>query len=700
MDAPIDDDIVGRWTEFFMDREFPKDQPGSTYYDEILTVVDTDTSPLYVNYWDVHKFDEEFAEKLLKQPERWIANAEKAIIDLCPPDEEETIHFRVINLPETSHIKLKDIEPEMSTTMKAFEVSIRGVKQARPKIVNATFRCEKCGFQMRVKWGYLKEPEPYKCLNENCERGETKTKFTLLEDLSDKITEEVITVEDLRDYKSVEPYKLRVRLLHDLAKQIVGGQHIVINGIIKVTKFKNVWDYYIEANSIEKLDMGYDDVPITKEDKKAILELGESPAVFKRFAQSIAPGIYGLDDVKQACVLQLFGGIEKNLDNTERTRGDIHMLLLGEPGLGKSQILYFISKVAPRGILASGKTVSAAGLTAAAIKDELEGGFTVEGGVLVRADRGTACIDELDKMSKDEAGAMHQGLEQQQIDFSKGGISTTLMCRCSVLAAANPKEGRFTGDNVLSQVNLTSTLINRFDLIFTVRDELDREHDKKLSAVLLGKHYYMTTKQYYPEENIDDIEEYRHLMPSVDEDMMRKYIAYARRNYFPRLSEEARNAIQIKYVEIRDECKSENEKYGVKRIPITPRQLEALQRMTEAAARARLSNTATSSDAELALRVFKASMEDVALDAEGKIDIDIICTGIASKQRTVIQQVVSIFAETQRKYPGGIPMEKLLEYGKSMGMEEKEITNALAMLEEKDEIYLPRLDHYMMAGLL
>jgi len=217
---------------------------------------------------------------------------------------------------------------------------------------------------------------------------------------------------------------------------------------------------------------------ITGEDKEEIVRLSSSEGIYEKMVASIAPSIYGYDQEKLSMILQLFSGVTKQLPDGSRIRGDLHMLLIGDPGTGKSQMLAYIENIAPRAVYTSGKGSSSAGLTAAAVRDDFGDGqqWSLEAGALVLADRGIAAIDELDKMRPEDRSAMHEALEQQKISVSKAGINATLKSRCSLLGAANPKYGRFDQYEPISeQIDLEPALISRFDLIFTVTDTPTRK---------------------------------------------------------------------------------------------------------------------------------------------------------------------------------------------------------------------------------
>ena len=268
-----------------------------------------------------------------------------------------------------------------------------------------------------------------------------------------------------------QPQTLDINVSDDLAGQVTPGEHITVNGILRSAQKINkdgktaYFDIYMDGNSIELEEQEYDEVDISPEDEEEIIRLSKDPRVYDKIVFSIAPSIYGYEEVKEAIAHQLFSGVVKSLPDGTRIRGDIHVLLVGDPGIAKSQILRYVVKLAPRGVYASGKSASSAGLTAAAVKDEFDGQWTLEAGALVLADKGVACIDEMDKMKNEDRSSLHEGMESQTISVAKAGILATLKCRCSILGAANPKLGRFDPyENIPEQINMPPSLMSRFDL--------------------------------------------------------------------------------------------------------------------------------------------------------------------------------------------------------------------------------------------
>jgi replicative DNA helicase Mcm len=329
------------------------------------------------------------------------------------------------------------------------------------------------------------------------------------------------------------------------------------------------------------------------------------PNIHEVLAGAIAPSIYGHHIVKTAMVLQLFGGVTR-VEKSSRIRGDIHMLLLGDPGIAKSQLLDFISLVSPRGVKAMGGQSSNAGLTCAA-KQDGTGNWSLEGGALVIADGGLCCIDEFEKMDKDDRAAIHGAMEQQKIDVNKAGINATLLTRCSILAAANPKAGRWDMyKNLTEQIDLPASLLSRFDLIFILRDVPDGRVDDRIAEHIL--------------EGGDT-------SGGLTIEMLRKYASYARREFNPVRSKEANVVIKEYYLKLRGLSKD-----GA--VPITPRKLEDIKRLSEASARVRLSKTVEEIDAKIAVQIVDACLREVAYDARsGKWDIDKVICNTSSAQR-------------------------------------------------------------------
>lgn len=395
--------------------------------------------------------------------------------------------------------------------------------------------------------------------------------------------------------------------------------------------------------------------------------------MYEKLIQSIAPSIYGMDRIKEAIMLQLMGGVRKTRDDGVVTRGDMHVLLIGDPGAAKSQLLKRAKIIAPKGRYVSGKGATGAGLTAAVVKDEFLRGWALEAGALVLSSSGFCMIDELDKMNKEDRDAMHEALEQQTISISKANIQATLKAETTVLAAANPKLGRFDPyDIIAKQIDLPPTLINRFDLIFPIKDLPDREKDEKMASFILALHKQTDTRK-----------------PLVETSLLRKYIAYARTRVSPKLTEGAVEEIKEYYVSMR--ASGSTEEGLIKTIPISARQLEALVRLTESNARVRLSEIATREDAKRGINLLDYCLRQVGLDREtGRIDIDRIATGIPTSQRSNIHLVKEIIAELEDRLGKTVPIEDVLREATTKGMSEGKLEEILEQLKRSGDLFEPR----------
>jgi replicative DNA helicase Mcm len=323
----------------------------------------------------------------------------------------------------------------------------------------------------------------------------------------------------------------------------------------------------------------------------------------------------------------LFGGVSKSLPDIT-VRGEMNSLLIGDPGTAKSQLLQYVAKIAPRGLYTSGRGTTAAGLTAAVVREK-GGSMSLEAGALVLADKGIACIDEMDKMRPEDRVAIHEAMEQHTVSVAKGGIVATLNARTAMLAAANPALGRYEPHRTVAEnISLPVTILSRFDLIFVLRDVPDKEADAKMSKHILEIH----------RRGASPVE------AQIDEDLLRKYISYSKA-IKPKLSKAALNHLSEFYLAMRAASEAEGSP-----VAITARQLESLVRIAEARARVALSREVSAEDAEAAIALMKRSLEEVGIDLSSyKVDIDIIMTGKPKSIRDKMQVILSVLIEMEKE---------------------------------------------------
>jgi replicative DNA helicase Mcm len=364
-----------------------------------------------------------------------------------------------------------------------------------------------------------------------------------------------------------------------------------------------------------------------------------------------------------------------------------------------SQMLQYIRNIAPRSVYTSGKGSSSAGLTAAAVRDDFGDGqqWTLEAGALVLADKGIAAVDELDKMRPEDRSAMHEGLEQQQISVSKAGINATLKSRCSLLGAANPKYGRFDQyESIGEQIDLEPALISRFDLIFTVTDSPDPETDAELADHIINTNYAgelhtQRTKIANSEFTEDEVNSVtQEVAPEIDAELLRKYIAYAKRNCYPTMTDEAKGVIRDFYVNFRAKGSDEDSP-----VPVTARKLEALVRLAEASARVRLSDTVTEDDAVRVTNIVESCLRDIGMDPEtGEFDADIVETGTSKNQRDRIKNLKQLISDIEDEYEEGAPVEEVVARATTeLNLDESKAEQEIENLRRKGEVYEPRTDH-------
>ncbi|EEC49391.1 predicted protein, partial [Phaeodactylum tricornutum CCAP 1055/1] len=423
-------------------------------------------------------------------------------------------------------------------------------------------------------------------------------------------------------------------------------------------------------------------VTYTPAEEEAFRTLSRRPDVYEILQRSIAPNISGsyTVDIKKALCCQLLGGSRKKLPDGVRLRGDINVLLLGDPSMAKSQFLKFISKVAPVGIYTSGKGSSAAGLTASVVRDA-KGEFYLEGGAMVLADGGIVCIDEFDKMRPADRVAIHEAMEQQTISVAKAGITTVLNSRSSVLAAANPVFGRYDDFKSASEnIDLMTTILSRFDVIFLVRDIREEERDRLICQHVMGIHIGASNRSDGGLGHLD--------VPA-----MKKYIQYCKARCSPRLSEEAGEVLTSSYVKIRDDVRrraiaSSGRSDGrdgdtQSAIPITVRQLEALVRLSESLAKMRLDPQVRSEDVTEALRLFKVSTM-----AANAVDQNLGETSYASVSAPNREEMerTEAFLRSRLNVGSMVNKQRLVEEGSGQGFNAILIARALSIMASRGEV--------------
>ncbi|HLD42753.1 MAG TPA: minichromosome maintenance protein MCM [Candidatus Nanoarchaeia archaeon] len=647
------------------------------YYSELLTNVQKGKTSLTVDFELLAKDDPEVADLALDQPEEILKGTEVVIKNIDLDSSKCTIRFS--NLPKTQQTLIKDIRSNHINKLLSIKGIVRQKSDVRPQITSAKFECPSCGNILHIIQADAAFKEPSRC---GCGR---KGKFIQIsKELVD--AQNIVLEEDPEDLDGgSQPKRMKVFLKDDLVSPLserntAPGAKINIVGIIKEipitlrTGGKSTrFDLLIDANSIQAIEETFSELIISPEEEQKIKELGKDPQLRQKLVGSIAPSIYGYEQIKEAVLLQLFGGTHKQRRDGSTTRGDMHILLVGDPGSGKSQILKRINVVAPKARYVSGKGVSAAGLTAAVVRDEFLQGWSLEAGAMVLASNGICLIDELDKMSTEDSAAMHEALENQTVSISKANIQATLIARTTVLAAANPKFGRFDPFEILAkQINLPPALLNRFDLIFPIKDLPEETKDTQLAKHILSLH--QDPDQFTAE---------------LSTNFLKKYIAYAKQHIHPRLTTEAMTEMQRYFVEIRN--KGGVEEGVLRAIPISARQLDALVRLSEAAARMRLSNTVEVQDSQKAIELLEYSLRQVGLDPEtGKIDIDRIATGISTSQRSLTRVIKDIIIGLEGKGSSAIPFEDIIEAAKEKNITKEKVEEVIEMLRRSGDVFEPR----------
>jgi replicative DNA helicase Mcm len=657
---------------------------------------------LKIDYRDIERFGKvgiALADELLINPGKvledvWDAIKNGQLIRIKDGKEPKGINIRFINLPKK--VGIRNIRSDHINTFVSVEGILRKITEVRPRIVEAAFRCPAGHFTRKIqKYGKFIEPEG--CATDGC----SFKKLELVPKLSTFVDSQKLRIQESPEglRGGEQPQTLDVDVTDDLSGIGTPGDRVIINGILRSQQRmikgekSTVFDIFLECNSLEFAEKEFEEVEINENDEDTIRALSTDPLIYRKITHSIAPTIYGSEDVKEAIALQIFGGIAKEMPDGSHLRGDIHVLLIGDPGIAKSQLLRYVVKLSPRAIYTSGQSSTSAGLTATAVKDEFgDGRWTLEAGALVLADMGIAAVDEMDKMQKEDRSALHEAMEQQSISVAKAGITATLKSRCALLGAANPKYGRFDmwGD-IADQINMPPTLLSRFDLIFIMTDQPEQKRDLAIAEHILKSHgigELIAQNKKTPIPGITDEyikEQLKPIMPEIEPALFRKYVAYAKRSCFPVLSTEAKDALIGYYLKLRGIAEQN------KPVPVTARQLEALVRLAEASARIRLSNTIEQHDAERVIHIVDACLRQIAYDARtGSFDIDKIATGISKEKRDIVRVIKDAIRDI-----GGegrrAAKDQVIDLVVSKGFSRDKVETGIEMLVRSGEAMEPKL---------
>ena len=659
-----------RFLDFFKKQKYRK---------RIRQMALTGKESITVEFEELFAFDQALAERLLEKPDDFLQHANNAayaqlgIEDQEYAEKMEKITVRITQL--LGKEQLRRLGSKQMGKLVMIEGIVVRATPVRPMVMQASFKCKRCGTVTRIEQTGAFLRAPFECSDPSCRQ---KGPFEFIQEESN-----FIDSQDLRLQERPEdlppgqlPRVLNVKLVGteivDLARP---GDHVAIVGIVRalapsrpgIGKLRT-FILHLDANSLEVLGKEPESSPPSPEEEEKILEIAKDPLVHQKIMNSIAPSIYGYEHIKEAIMYLLFGGVSKALPDIT-IRGEMNALLIGDPGTAKSQLLQYVSRIAPRGLYTSGRGTTAAGLTAAVVREK-GGSMSLEAGALVLADKGIACIDEMDKMRPEDRVAIHEAMEQHTVSVAKGGIVATLNARTAILAAANPALGRYEPHRTVAEnISLPVTILSRFDLIFVLRDIPNKEADGKMSEHILEIH----------RRGASPVE------AQVPAELMRKYVSYAK-SIKPVLSTEALKRLGDFYLAMRAASETEGSP-----VAITARQLESLVRVAEARARVALKKEVSAEDAEAAIAIMKRSLEEVGIDISSyKMDIDLIMTGKPKSVRDKMQVVLSTLMAMERET--GIVEKTLLisELESKYKVSRVESERILGQLLREGTIYEPR----------
>ena len=843
-----------RFREFF--QAYQDENGRYVYVEQVQKMSLEGLLSLFVNYDDLLRFDPVSAKKLLEEPEDTIKAADDALVEVLDIEDhiyatsDETaglFHVRFSNLPDL--VNLRRLRSVHLGKLLSVEGIIIRQTVVKPLLIQGIFQCTRKGCEevhfVPQEGGYYTEPS--KCNNPQCTNTSsfkllTKDKNTIYTDFQS------VTVQEKPESlpPGQIPRSVPARLIGDLVDTVRAGDRAIVSGILRMkVKGKQkgklaTFDPWLDVNFVSSREKEFEEIDIDPDTEQEILALSTDINIHRRIVRSVAPSIYGMETIKEALATVLFGGVSRVAPDGMKQRGESNLLMIGDPGVAKSQLLQYIHRLAPRGLLTSGKASSAAGLTAAVIRDAETGEFGLEAGALVLADRGICMIDEFDKMNPTDRSAIHEAMEQQSyhpsfevsfldgqklqigsfvdnlfkeneefkiiskdceilpvenfgfnvlttdfkklydtnvnrvsrhlapeefiriiysndvellvtpehpiyvlnndevitvdaenvkkgmlvpsvsnkkieldrvkiikieklynkgelatkwvydvtieptenfishglvlhntVSIAKAGIVAQLNARTAIIAAANPRFGRYEDSRPpVENINLPPTILSRFDLIYIIRDIPDTETDKRMA-----RHILELRRGHVIEET----------EPTIDMDLLRKYISYAKQHVQPSLTDAAMERIEQFYLNLRKETDE------TAAIAITPRYLEAIIRLSESQARMALKEDVTIDHVEAAINLLKASLEQAGKDpVTGRVDIDYLLSGTTKTSRSKMQIIIDIMKEESRVGSSDVvSIRRIKELAKEQNIDEEFVDRVITQLRSNGEIYSP-----------
>ncbi|KAF0294254.1 DNA replication licensing factor mcm2 [Amphibalanus amphitrite] len=611
-------EIYNRFKNFL--RTYVDEKGHKLYMEKIRQMCEENRSSLNVDYNVIALKEWVLALFLPEAPTEMLAILDQAakdvVLGLFPQYERisKEIHVRITDLPLMEDIRsLRQLHLNQLIRTSGVITAATGIL---PQLSVIKFDCNKCSYVLGpYVQGQSNEIKPGSC--PECQSNgpfQVNTEETVYQNY------QRVTIQESpgRVAAGRLPRSKDAILLGDLCDTCKPGDEIELTGVythsyegsLNTKQGFPVFATVIMANHILKKDDAALARTLTDEDVRAITSLSKDPRIAERIVASIAPSIYGHEDIKRALALAMFGGVSKNPGQKHRVRGDLNILLCGDPGTAKSQFLKYLEKIAPRAVFTTGQGASAVGLTAYVQRSPVTKEWTLEAGALVLADKGFCLIDEFDKMSDQDRTSIHEAMEQQSISISKAGIVTSLQARCSVVAAANPIGGRYDPSMTFADnVDLTEPILSRFDVLCVVRDTVDAVQDERLARFVVGSHV-----KNHPLNTEDEEQQQQDDMPQsgtnlaglekIPQDLLKKYIAYARNRVNPKLNQMDQDKVAKMYSDLRKESMATGS------IPITVRHIESVIRMAEAHAKMYLRDYVQEDDVNMAIRVMLESFID------------------------------------------------------------------------------------------